>query len=209
MSSFALPIALSARVTRSVAVAALLGATMLASPLSAAPADTAPLQMAQTAAPATPTAAPATPTAAPASTPAAASTSVSQPAAGAPASPPAATAAEIKAETVEDRITSLHTALQITPNEESKWNGVAKAMRTNAAAIEKLAADKTAQASQGMTAVDDLKTYEKFARAHVAGLKKLDVSFEKLYNSMPDPQKKIADDVFQNFGHHEGAASHS
>jgi hypothetical protein len=188
MSSFAFPIAMSAQVTRSVAVAALLGATMLASPLSAAraaPATTAPFQMAQAVAPASP------------------------PAATAPTAATAATAVETKAETVEQRITSLHTALQITPNEESNWNGVAKAMRDNAAAIQKLAADKNAQASQGMTAVDDLKTYEKFARAHVAGLKHLNVSFEKLYNSMPDPQKKVADDVFQNFGRHEGAASHS
>jgi protein CpxP len=186
MSSFAFPIAMSAQVTRSVAVAALLGATMLASPLSAArAATTAPFQMAQAVAPASP------------------------PAATAPTAATAATAVETKAETVEERITSLHTALQITPNEESSWNGVAKSMRDNAAAMQKLAADKTTQAGQGMTALDDLKTYEKFARAHVAGLKNLNASFEKLYNSMPGPQKKVADDVFQNFGHHEGAASHS
>jgi hypothetical protein len=199
MSSFALPIAMSAQVTRSLAVAALLGATMLASPLSAAraaPATTAPFQQAQAVAPPTPPAA-AAPTAATTPTAATAPTAT------------AATAVETKAETVEQRITSLHTALQITPNEESNWNGVAKAMRDNAAAIQKLAADKNAQDSQGMTALDDLKTYEKFARAHVAGLKHLTVSFEKLYNAMPAPQKKVADDVFQNFGHHEGAASHS
>ena len=196
MSSFALP--MSAQVTRSVAVAALLGATMLVSPLSAAraaPASTAPFQMAQAAAPASPPAA-----STPATPPAVASTPANQPAAT------AATATGMKPETVEDRISSLHTALQITPSEEKSWDGVAKAMRDNAAAMEKLGADKTTQATQGMTALDDLKTYEKFARAHVAGLKHLNVSFEKLYNSMPAPQKKVADDVFQNFGHHEGAA---
>jgi len=176
MSTFAFPIAMSARLTRSVAVAALLGATMLAGPLSAARAATAPLQLAQAAAP------------------------QSQPAAG-----PEAT----KAETVEQRIASLHTALQITSDEESNWNGVAQAMRDNAATMEKLAADKADQASQGMTAMDDLKVYEKFARAHVAGLKSLNASFEKLYDAMPDPQKKVADQVFQNFGHHDGTAAHS
>jgi protein CpxP len=103
MSTFAFPIAMSAQVTRSVAVAALLGVAMLASPLSAAraaPATTAPLQLAQSTA--------------------------SQ-------SPPPAGATEIKPETVEQRITSLHTALQITPNEEADWTGVAQAMRDNAA----------------------------------------------------------------------------
>jgi periplasmic protein CpxP/Spy len=124
-------------------------------------------------------------------------------------SPAAASASEMKAETVEQRITSLHTALQITPNEEADWTGVAQAMRDNAATMEKLAADKADQASQGMTAMDDLKVYEKFARAHVAGLKSLSESFDKLYMAMPDAQKKVADGVFQNFGHHEGTASHS
>jgi protein CpxP len=176
MSPFAFPTAMSTRVTRSVAVAALLGVTMLAGPLSAAPATTAPFQLAQSTA--------------------------SQ-------SPPAADTAATKAETVEQRITNLHTALQITPNEEANWAGVAQAMRGNAATMEKLAADKADQASQGMTAMDDLKVYEKFARAHVAGLKTLSASFDKLYTAMPAAQKKVADAVFQNFGHHEGTASHS
>jgi hypothetical protein len=170
---------MSAQITRSVAVAVLLGATMLAGSLSAAraaPATAVTFQLAQAAAP------------------------QSQPAAG---------AAATKAETVEQRIASLHVALQITSDEESNWNGVAQTMRDNAAAMEKLGADKAAKTSQGMTAMDDLNTYEKFARAHVAGLKKLNASFEKLYNAMPDPQKKVADQVFQNFGHHDGTASHS
>ncbi len=41
----------------------------------------------------------------------------------------AASATETKGETVEQRITNLHTALKITSDEESKWNGVAQAMR--------------------------------------------------------------------------------
>ena len=186
MSSFSFPIARPVQVTRSIAVAALLGATMLAGPLTAAraaPPTTSPIQLAQAVVPA----------------------SVA-PAAVTPQTP---TTAATKAESVEERITSLHTALSITPNEESDWNGVAKAMRDNAAAMQKLSADKHAQAPDSMTAVDDLKTYEKFARAHVAGLKTLTSSFEKLYVSMPDPQKKVADQVFQNFGHHQGGAAHS
>lgn len=162
---------------RSVAVAALLGATMLASPLTAARADSAsntPGQVTQGAVP------------------------QAKVAAGAMAT---------KAETVEQRITSLHAALKITPPEEADWTSVAQAMRENAAAMQKLVADNTVQAPQGMTAVDDLKTYQKFAQAHVDGLKNLTSSFDTLYNSMPDTQKKVADQVFQS-SRHQGASSH-
>jgi hypothetical protein len=116
-------------------------------------------------------------------------------------------AADGPSETVEQRITSLHTELKITEAEESKWNGVAQAMRENAAAMEKLAAAKTGEAPSSMTAVEDLKNYEKYAQAHVDGLKNLISSFETLYVSFPDAQKKTADEVFQTFG--QKHASHS
>ena len=112
-----------------------------------------------------------------------------------------------KGETVEQRITNLHKALKITPDEEPIWSGVAQAMRENAAAMQKLAADRAAQAPGSLTAVQDLKGYEKFARAHFEGLKNLIASFETLYNSMPDPQKKVADQVFQSYSP-KAAASH-
>ncbi len=68
-------------------------------------------------------------------------------------------------------------------------------MRDNAAAMEKVVVERTAQDSQGMTAVEDLQGYQKFAQAHVDGLKNLIVAFDTLYNSMPDSQKKVADQV--------------
>ena len=171
------PVAMPAPFVRSVAIATLLGATMLASPLTAARADsasTAPSHMTQ---------------------------------AAAPQKKVAAGAMATKAETVEQRISSLHTALKITPQEEADWTSVAQAMRENAAAMQKLAADNTVQAPQSMTAVDDLKTYQKFAQAHVDGLKNLTSSFETLYDSMPDAQKKVADQVFQS-SRHQGASKH-
>jgi len=112
------------------------------------------------------------------------------------------------AETVEQRISNLHAELKITGAEEAAWNNVAQAMRENAAAMEKLAAAKTLQAPQSMTAIDDLKSYEKFAQAHVDGLKNLISSFETLYGAFPDAQKKTADTVFQSFGKKAGQ-SHS
>ena len=177
MSRLSHPLAMPAPFARSVAIAALLGATMLAGPMTAARADNvsaAPSQATQAAA------------------------SQTKAAAGAMAT---------KAETVEQRIASLHAALKITPQEEADWTTVAQAMRENAAAMQKLVADDTVKASQRMNAMDDLKTYQKFAQAHVDGLKNLTSSFETLYNSMPDPQKKVADQVFQS-SRRQGASSH-
>jgi protein CpxP len=156
MSSFTHPIAVSAPIVRSVAIAALMGATMLATPFAAARAE-------QTVAP------------------------QNQAAAG---------ATETKGESVEQRITNLHAALKITPEQGTQWNAVAQAMRENAANMDKLVAADRTTAPQNMSAVEDLKSYQKFAQAHLDGLKNLISSFEKLYAAMPDAQKKVADGVF-------------
>jgi protein CpxP len=165
MSSFTHPTTMSAPFARSVAIAALMGATMLASPLTAR-ADTATnaaIQLAQAA-----------------------------------QSPAGKGATESKGETVEQRITNLHAALKITPAQEAQWNGVAQDMRENAAAMDKLVAETRATPPQNMTAVADLKMYQKFAQAHVDGLKNMLSHFEALYAAMPDAQKKIADEVFRS-----------
>jgi protein CpxP len=168
MSSFIHPIAVSAPLMRSVAIAALMGATMLATPLSAARAE-------QTA------------------------VSPTQAATG---------ATETKGETVEQRITNLHAALKVTPAQDAQWNAVARAMRENAANMDKLIAANRTTAPQSMTAVEDLRTYQKFAQAHVDGLKNLISSFGTFYDAMSDAQKKVADEVF-NTSTHETARSHS
>jgi len=168
MTIFSRPIALPARFSRSLAVAALLGGTMLATPLISAQADTVTNAVFQLADATTP-----------------------QTQAGA-----AATAT--KGETVEQRITDLRAALKITPDEDVKWNAVAQAMRENASSMDKLIADSRTTAPKSMSAVDDLKMYQKFSQAHVDGLKNLIASFSTLYSAMPDDQKKVADLVFQN-----------
>ena len=160
MSFLTHPIALRAPFARSVAITALLGATMLTTPLAATRA------LAQ-----------------------AATTTA------------AATSTETKGETVEQRITNLHTALKITPEEETQWNGVAQAMRENAAAMDKLVATNRTTPPQSMTAVQDLRSYQQFAQTHVDGLKNLTSAFTTLYDAMPDAQKKNADQVFQTSGH--------
>src|SRR5262249_12855540 len=88
----------------------------------------------------------------------------------------------VRPETVEQRIAGLHSKLQITPEEETKWQAVAQVMRENAATVEKLVtAKRSAQASETMTALDDLMTYQQFAEAHVQGLRNLTTAFQALY----------------------------
>lgn len=122
--------------------------------------------------------------------------STTMPAPTAPQNQAAAGATETKGESVEQRITNLHTALKITAEQEASWKGVAQAMRENAASMDKLVAASRVTPTQNMTALEDLATYQKFAQAHVDGLKNLIAAFSTLYATMPAAQKKIADDVF-------------
>ena len=114
--------------------------------------------------------------------------------------PPAAAAATSnKPETVEQRIKALKAALKITPDQESKWDGVAKAMRENAAAMDKLVQEKKGKMAN-MNAVDDLRTYQEFSQANLDGLKNLTSAFKTLYDTMTPDQKKNADHVFDSYG---------
>jgi len=109
--------------------------------------------------------------------------------------------AQMKAETIDERIATLHAELMITPDEETNWRAVADTMRANDMAMQKMVADNKAAMQPGMvsSAVDDLKTYEKFNQAHVDGLKDLISSFETLYAAMPMDQRILADSVFHKF----------
>jgi hypothetical protein len=109
-------------------------------------------------------------------------------------------------ETLEARIATLHSQLDITPGEEGKWNAVAQVMRSNEADMQKMVAERRGAAPGGGTAVDELKTYERFTQAHVDGLKNLISSFESLYAAMPARQQALADHVFQHFGHRNGVS---
>ena len=140
---------ISASFRRPLAITALLGATMLASPLTAH-ADSATI----------------------------AAVRLAQ--ASAPQSRAGVAATASKGETVEQRITTLHAALKITPDEDARWNSVAQAMRENAAAMENLVADSRTTPPRSMTAVEDLQAYQKFAQAHVDGLKNLISSFTRI-----------------------------
>jgi protein CpxP len=168
MNRFSQSVTVAVPRVRSIAIAAAIGATVLGAPLGTARADTVSNATFQLAQ------------------------------AAVPRSEAGAGATATKGETVEQRITNLRAALKITPDEDTKWNAVAQAMRENAAAMDKLIAEGRTAPPQNMTAVDDLQRYQKFSQAHVDGLKNLISSFSALYSAMPDGQKKTADGVFQS-----------
>ncbi|VVE21740.1 hypothetical protein PHO31112_03166 [Pandoraea horticolens] len=104
---------------------------------------------------------------------------------------------------IETRITSLHTRLQITSTQESLWQPVAQIMRENANTMQTLLRAREDGASH-MSAIDDLHAYAQIAESHADGIRKLTLAFESLYNSMSDVQKRNADQIFRNEGHHMG-----
>jgi len=96
---------------------------------------------------------------------------------------------------VEKRIAELHEQLKITPAQEPAWNELATTMREDAAA--KMATYKKWSQEQGkMNALELLQAHATLADENAQHLHKLVAAFEKLYNMMPDEQKKNADEVF-------------
>ena len=162
-------------VTCAMTAAALLGASIFASPTHAATVDHS-MVLAQTTAPA----------------PAAAPAAQGRPTSAGPTA------------YVETRIKELHRKLHITSAQEEAWNNVAEVMRENAKSMEPLIHDRFETGAK-MTAVDDLRSYSALADAHADGHKKFIPVFEQLYDSMSDAQKKNADALFRNRVRHAGA----
>jgi hypothetical protein len=101
------------------------------------------------------------------------------------------------ADPVEARIKTLHSSLHITTAQETLWNNVVQVMRENAKAM---ADDRkeTAQNAKSRSAVDELKSYAAVIDAHADGIHKFIPTFQALYDSMSDAQKKTADAVFRS-----------
>jgi LTXXQ motif family protein len=106
---------------------------------------------------------------------------------------------------VETRIQELHQKLKITAAQESQWNNFAEVMRDNAQTVDAVLKERS-EKLHTMSAVEDLRSYEKLADAHADGLRKLVPAFETLYNTMSEDQKKTADVVFAK---HEKRPQHA
>ena len=133
--------------------------------------------------------------------PAAMAQSQSAAAQGTTPPPPAAEASPPVAgknaeERVEGRIKELHAQLRITPAEEPQWNEFAQVMRENARDMDQAFLQR-AQQFPTMDAVQNMQSYEQIAEEHAKRVQKLVPAFQKLYDAMPDQQKRLADQVFR------------
>jgi hypothetical protein len=96
--------------------------------------------------------------------------------------------------------------LRITPAEEPQWNQFAEVMRENAREMDQ-AYMQRAEQFPTMNALQNMQSYAQLAEEHAEHVKKLIPAFEALYNSMPEQQKQLADQVFRaNAERHIGAA---
>jgi periplasmic protein CpxP/Spy len=107
-----------------------------------------------------------------------------------------------KLDHIEKRISNQHDKLHITAAQETQWAAVAQAMRDNAKSMDALIKDRSANAAS-MTAMDNLRCYQKLAEAHEDGLKKFIPAFQSLYDSLSEDQQKVADAAFRSHGSHE------
>ena len=99
-------------------------------------------------------------------------------------------------ERVERRITELHSRLQITPAEEPQWKEFAQVMRENARDMDQAFVQR-AQQFPTMNAVQNMQSYEQISEEHAQRVQRLLPAFQKLYDAMPDQQKRVADQVFR------------
>jgi phage-related tail fiber protein len=99
-------------------------------------------------------------------------------------------------ERVEHRITELHAQLGITPTERQQWDQFAEVMRENARDMDQVVMQR-AQQVQSMNALQNMQSYEQMAEAHAQHVAKLVTAFKTLYDTMPDQQKRVADQVFR------------
>lgn len=107
--------------------------------------------------------------------------------------------------TVEQRISDLHAQLKITAAQEAQWAPFAQVMRDNAVAIDQ-AYQRRVQALPTMSAADDVKSYAEISAEHAQELQKMVPVFQALYDSMPDSQKHLADQVFRANANHSAPA---
>jgi len=116
----------------------------------------------------------------------------------APAAQPAQMPAEplgAAGDRVELRILELHNSFHITPAQEPLFRAYADTIRANAAAMDALF-QETAH-NPDRSAVTELHWYARLTGAHAEAINRLIPSFEALYQSLSDQQRRAADTVFE------------
>jgi periplasmic protein CpxP/Spy len=122
----------------------------------------------------------------------------------APAKAPEARAAQHE-QRIEDRINYLHSALKITPDQETLWKAFADQMRSNGQSMADLYKQR-AESEGTRNALDDMKQYAQISQAHAEDMQKLVAAFEPLYTAFSPEQKALADQTFRHPGERGGKA---
>lgn len=107
---------------------------------------------------------------------------------------------------VERRITDLHRRLKISQDQEPRWQDFATVMRENAVNMDHLFEQQQDRGS--LTALAQMQGYVQLATVHAQDMQRLLPAFEQLYNSMPDAQKKLTDQVFRETARRGAAGTH-
>jgi protein CpxP len=102
---------------------------------------------------------------------------------------------------IEQRITDLHTRLQISPAQQPQWDQFTQVMRDNARDMDQTFQHRV-QTLPGMTATENMQSYAQVSMAHAQDMQKLVPAFQALYGTMSDNQKRITDQVFRDDAHH-------
>jgi hypothetical protein len=102
-----------------------------------------------------------------------------------------APAAQSGGSDVDRQVADLKKQLKITPQQEPQFNAFAEVMRKNAQDADAL----MRQAPQTQNAVEGLKQAQQFTETQAEGMKRLVPALQALYDSLSDPQKKVADRV--------------
>jgi periplasmic protein CpxP/Spy len=100
------------------------------------------------------------------------------------------------AERVEQHIAKLRTELHITPAQQSEWDQFAQVMRENAKNMDHDIEQRGARFTS-MSALENMQSYAQIAQQHAEDTQKLAATFQALYGSMSEDQKKNADAVFR------------
>lgn len=99
---------------------------------------------------------------------------------------------------VERRITDLREHLKITAAEQPAFNAFANVMRTNAKRMDDMLHTRRTDLANA-SAVEQMRSYQALAEAHVEDMQRLVPAFERLYEALTPAQKRQADQSFRDF----------
>lgn len=99
---------------------------------------------------------------------------------------------------VERRITELHSRLHITKEQSQQWDQFAQAMRDNGKEMDALYRQRADKLGT-MSAVDNMQSYAQIEKQRAQDVERLVPTFQTLYASLSDQQKKEADQMFRTY----------